>query len=240
MVVSFDATVTEEQFKQFTATMDAKHTGWRNAYKTLYLGGGATPTVIGKDLQQLDFSNTQGKGETRIAAASGIHPVLIPLSEGLSGSSLNAGNYSAARRSTADTTFRPLWRGVCGALEQIVPPPGSGSRLWFDDREVAFLREDVKDSADVRVSDATAMEMLIRAGYLADSVRDAVLADDLSLLEHTGLYSVQLIPPTTAPLRMPSGGAQAAPEASVNAPEAASKVPAPTAVAAAASSNGGP
>ena len=79
MVVSFDASVTQDQFQKFVAKMDETHAGWQNAYKTLYLGAGATPTVVGKDLQQLDFSNTQGKGETRIAAASGIHPVLIPL-----------------------------------------------------------------------------------------------------------------------------------------------------------------
>ena len=88
MVVTFDATVTEDQFKAFVSKMDDGHKGWRNAYKTLYLGGGATPTVVGKDLQQFDFSATQGKGETRIAAASGIHPVLVPVSEGMQGSSL--------------------------------------------------------------------------------------------------------------------------------------------------------
>jgi phage portal protein BeeE len=218
MVVTVDAGVTEEQFKKLVATMDDRNAGWRNAYKTLYLGAGATPTVVGKDLQQLDFSATQGKGETRIAAASGIHPVLIPLSEGLSGSSLNAGNYQAARRSTADTTLHPLWQGVCGALEQIVPPPNRGAELWYDEQYIPFLREDTKDLADIRVKDATTMESLIRAGFKPDTVRDSLLANDFSLLEHTNLYSVQLIPPTTKPLRLPAGGSDPSPEAGVNAP----------------------
>jgi hypothetical protein len=74
------------------------HAGVANAYKTLYLTAGADATVVGKDLQQLDFKVVQGAGETRIAAAAGIHPVIVGLSEGLAGSSLNAGNFAAARR----------------------------------------------------------------------------------------------------------------------------------------------
>jgi hypothetical protein len=175
--------------------MDQGHKGWRNAYKTLYLGGGADVTVAGRDLQQLDFSNTQGKGETRIAAASGIHPVLIPLSEGLSGSSLNAGNYAAARRSTADTTFRPLWRNVCGSLAAIVPPPNSGAELWYDEVGIAFLREDAADRANVQFVKAQTIRQLVEAGFEADSVVAAVEAEDDSLLRHTGLSSVQLIRP---------------------------------------------
>ena len=196
VIVTFDATVTEDQFKAFVSKMDQGHSGWRNAYKTLYMGGGATPTVVGKDLQQLDFSSTQGKGETRIAAASGIHPVLIPLSEGMQGSSLNAGNYAAARRSTADTTFRPLWRNVAGSLEAIVPAP-AGSELWYDEVNIPFLREDTKDQAEIMSRRMLTIESGVRAGYKPESVVAAVDADDLTLLEHTGLFSVQLQPPGT-------------------------------------------
>lgn len=200
IVVTFDASVTEEQFNKFVSKMDDTHSGWRNAYKTLYLGGGANATVVGKDLQELDFSKTQGKGETRIAAASGIHPVLIPLSEGLQGSALNAGNYGAARRSTADTTFRPLWRNVAGSLAAIVPPP-SGAELWYDEQFIPFLREDARDAADIEQIKAETITKLVREGFTAESATAAVLAQDMSLLEHTGLVSVQLQPPgvTAAP-----------------------------------------
>ncbi len=194
VVVTFDASVTEDQFKKFVVKMDETHSGWRNAYKTLYLGGGADTTVVGKDLQQLDFSNTQGKGETRIAAASGIHPVLIPMSEGMQGSSLNAGNYAAARRSTADTTFWPLWRNVAGSLGAIVPPP-SGSELWIDAQGIPFLREDAADAAKIQQVQAETINSLVREGFTADSAKAAVLAQDMSLLEHTGLVSVQLQKP---------------------------------------------
>ena len=194
MVVSFDAAVTEDQFKSFVMKMDESHKGWQNAYKTLYLGGGATPTVVGKDLQQLDFSATQGKGETRIAAASGVHPVLVPVSEGMQGSSLNAGNYGAARRSTADTTFRPLWRNLCGSLAAIIPPP-SGAELWYDEANIPFLREDAEAAAKIVQIQAETITKLVREGYTPESASAAVMAQDLSQLEHTGLVSVQLQPP---------------------------------------------
>lgn len=197
LVVTFDKEVTETQFQTFVSKMDETHNGWRNAYKTLYLGGGADTEVVGKDLQQLDFSNTQGKGETRIAAASGIHPVLIPLSEGMQGSSLNAGNYAAARRSTADTTFRPLWRNVCGSLAAIVPPPPD-AELWYDELNIPFLREDSRDAADIEQVKAATIRQYVDAGFTPASAVKAVDAQDVSLLEHTGLFSVQLQPPNTA------------------------------------------
>jgi phage portal protein BeeE len=215
MVVTFDATVTEDQFKAFVAKMDEGHSGWRNAYKTLYLGGGATPTVVGKDLQQLDFSNTQGKGETRIIAAAGLHPVLVPSSEGMQGSSLNAGNYGAARRSVADTTFRPLWRNVAGSLQAIVPAP-TGSELWHDEAGVAFLREDAADAAKIQQIQAETINSLVREGFTAVSAKAAVMAQDMTLLEHTGFVSVQLqqlgatpeqpaLPPGKPPLAIAGG-----------------------------------
>jgi phage portal protein BeeE len=203
LVVSFDKEVTQDQFQAFVAKMDDSHSGWRNAYRTIYLGAGATPTVVGKDLQQLDFSNTQGKGETRIAAASGIHPVLIPLSEGMQGSSLNAGNYAAARRSTADTTFRPLWRHVCGCLAQIIPPP-NGSELWYLEQFIPFLREDARDAAEIEQIKASTIANLVKEGFTSESAIGAVTNQDMTLLVHTGLRSVQLQPehpPEAAPVK---------------------------------------
>lgn len=210
LVVSFDASVNEETFRGFLEKMDRDHHGWRNAYKTLYLGGGADVTVAGKDLQQLDFSNTQGKGETRIAAAGGIHPVLVPLSEGMQGSSLNAGNYAAARRSTADTTFRPLWRNICGSLQAIVPPPNRGARLWFDESQIAFLREDAAERAQIQQIKASVIRQYIESGFTPESAVAAASAEDETLLIHTGMVSVQLQEPGVAPApnsngRVPAG-----------------------------------
>jgi phage portal protein BeeE len=183
-----------EKFKQWKALFDEQHVGISNAYKTLYLGAGADVTAIGSDMRQLDFKVTQGAGETRIAAAAGVPPVIVGLSEGLQGSSLNAGNYSQARRRLAEGTLWPLWGGAAGSLETLTGAPES-SRLWVDVDQIPFLREDRKDAAEIQGLQARTLRALVDAGFTPASAIAAVKAEDLALLEHTGLFSVQLQPP---------------------------------------------
>lgn len=187
-------TENEEEFKSFVELMNAQHQGVENAYKTLYTGAGADVTVIGSDMRQLDFKITQGAGESRIAAAGGVHPAIVGLSEGLQGSSLNSGNFGAARRLVADATMRPLWRNAAGSLEVLLPPPPS-SRLWVDTRDVAFLREEAKDAAEIVEIQARTITGLVREGFTDASAIAAVLAQNMDLLVHTGLMSVQLQKP---------------------------------------------
>ena len=198
LVVKFEPGVSEEAFKKFKERLDNNHTSSANAFKTLYLGSGADVQVVGSNLNQLNFQSVQGAGETRIAAASGVPASIVGISEGLAGSALNAGNYQAARRRFSDGTMRPLWRAAAAALQTIVPPPDGGSRLWFDDRDVSFLQEDVMDTAQVQSIEATTIESLIRSGFVPESAVNAVVTGDYTVLEHTGLNSVQLQPPGTA------------------------------------------
>lgn len=194
MVVSFDPTITKEAFETFVQRMDASHKGVDKAFKTLYLGGGADVKVVGANFDQLNLKAVQGAGETRIAAAAGVPASYLGISEGLAGSSLNAGNYTAARRRFADGTIRPLWRAACGALETLLVVPDPTVRLWYDDRDVSFLQEDVLDSADIRAKDATTMRQLVDGGFDPTSVVDAVTTGDMARLVHTGNLSVQLQP----------------------------------------------
>lgn len=204
VIVSMDASVTPDKVAKFQALMDSQHRGVDTAYKTLYLGGGADVTVVGKDLHQLDFKATQGAGETRLAAAAGVPPVVVGFSEGLAGSSLNAGNYASSRRRLADGTMRPLWREAAGSLAQITTVP-SNAELWYDDRDIAWLREDRKDAADIQGLQSRTIRQLVDAGYEPKSVVAAVQAEDYSLLQHTGLYSVQLQKPGSR-TQPPAGG----------------------------------
>jgi hypothetical protein len=202
MIVTFDAEQSVEKMQKYIAVFNENHQGATNAYKTLFMGGGASADVVGKDFRQLDFKAVQGAGETRIAAAGGIHPTVIGLSEGLQGASLNAGNYAAARRSTADRTFRPLWRSLCGSYETLVTPPRN-AELWVDLDGVAFLREDQKDAAEIMAIKATTIATLVREGFTAESVVRYVTADNAKLLEHTGALSVQLVGPAAQPDPLP-------------------------------------
>jgi hypothetical protein len=185
-----------DKFKRWVEGFDAEHSGTANAYKTLFLGAGSTASVVGNSFQQIDFKVVQGAGETRIAAASGIHPVILGISDSLQGSSLNQGNFGAARRLTADKTLRPLWRNYCGSMETLIDVP-EASRLWIDDLHIPFLADDVKDAAEVQAQQSSAIRQLVDAGFKPESVIDAITAGDLKRLEHSGLMSVQLLPPGT-------------------------------------------
>lgn len=198
-VVSYDAGLSKQQFTEYVEAYKAAHQGVDNAYKTIHLGGGADVTTVGADLKQLDFKATQGAGETRVAAAARVHPVIVGLSEGMQGSSLNAGNFKAARRSFADGTMRPLWRLASAALAKFTQVPPD-ARLWYDAHDIPFLRDDEGDRAEVQSRQAQTIRTLVDAGYNPDDVVRAVQAEDFSLLinNHSGLFSVQLQPPSSA------------------------------------------
>jgi hypothetical protein len=158
------------------------------------VAGGADPKPLSFDFSQLDFARLAGRAETRIAAAAGVHPVIVGFSEGLQGSSLNAGNYAQVRRRFVDGTLRPLWRAAAEALGRLVDVP-AGARLWYDDRDIAFLRQDVAEEARIRQTQAQTIVTLIRDGFEPESAVEAVITGDLRRLRHTGLISAQLRPP---------------------------------------------
>jgi hypothetical protein len=194
LAVTLAKEISPDLFEAFVDKMDTTHKGIENAYKTLYLGGGADVTVVGANMRELDFKVVQGAGETRLAAAAGVGAVVAQFSEGLQGSALNAGNYSAARRRFADITMRHLWQDACGAVSTLVNVP-SASQLWYDDRDIPFLQEDAKDAADIFNAKATAIRTLTDGGYDPESVIAAVDAQDTTLLKHSGLVPVQLQQP---------------------------------------------
>jgi HK97 family phage portal protein len=193
-VVTLDSDMDPAKFEQWVEKFKQGHEGVVNAYKTLFLGGGADVKTVSANMQETDFKSIQGAGETRIAAAAGVPPVIAGFSEGLEQATYS--NYAQARRRFADGTMRPLWRNAAGSLARIVDVP-SGAELWYDDRDIPFLQEDMKDEAEIQQTQANAIRSLIDAGYLPDSVVDAVTAGDLTRLKHSGLFSVQLQPAGT-------------------------------------------
>lgn len=195
-VVSMDKDISTDDFNYFVEKFRENHEGANNAGKTLFLGGGADVKTVGQTFENLSLKATQGATETRIAACAGVHPVIVGLSEGMAGSSLNAGNYDSAKRNFVDGTMRPLWGAFCGAFQWVVAVK-PGARLWYDDRDIAFLREDVTAQADILAKDAQTLRTLVDAGFEPDAAVDAVSAKDIRRLRgtHSGLYSVQLQEP---------------------------------------------
>ena len=208
-MVALDKDISPEAFEAYVKKFRSLHEGADNAYKTLFTGGGADVTVVGTDLQKLDFRAVQGGLETRIAAAAGVHPVVVGLSEGLQGSSLNAGNYSAARRNVADGTLHHLWSNAAASLEDLLTLPSQDTRLWYDHRHIPFLREDAKDVAQIQQIRANALRSLVDGGWDPDAAAEYLRSDDLGQLvgNHSGFLSVQLQPLGQRP--DPEGGTDA-------------------------------
>jgi hypothetical protein len=196
IAVSFDKETNEEDFNEFVESFNGDHRGSWQAYKTLFLMGGADVKPLSHDFKSMDFSAVIGKGESRIASAGGVPPSWVGFSEGMQGSALNSGNMAANRRRFADGTIRPLWRIVAASLAVLIDVDPD-SQLWFDTSGVAFLREDERDRAEIMKIDMGAINVGILAGYKPDAVVDSVQTNDLRKLigQHTGLVSVQMQPP---------------------------------------------
>jgi phage portal protein BeeE len=197
LAIKFDPSITMAAVKEFKELLEAEHKGAWNAWKTLYLGGGADPVAIGKDFREMEFSVTQGKAESRLASAAGVPPSWVGFSEGLQGSALNAGNFTAARRRFGDGTMQHLWSNAAASLETIVTRPDDGASLWFATKGIPFLHMDAQDAADVQFKESQTITALVRDGFTAESAILAVRTGDWTQLVHTGMVSVQLQAPGT-------------------------------------------
>jgi len=207
LAIKFDAALAIEKVKAFKELMEEEHRGIRNAFRTLYLGGGADPVPVGSSFREMDYAVIQGRAESRLASAAGVHPTIAGFMEGLQGSSLNEGNFAAARRLFGETTLTHLWGNAASSLQSIVRAPGPGASLWYDSR-VPFMRQDAGDVASIKQQEATTITALIRDGFTPESAVQAVAANDWGQLQHSGYISVQLWQPGTESPAHPEPGAE--------------------------------
>src|SRR5690606_11642187 len=87
-------------------------------------------------------------GETRISSLSRVPASLLGISEGLAGSSLNAGNFDSARRVFADTWVSPTLQDYAASLASLVDVPDD-AELWPDTSDMPILRDDGKAAAEI-------------------------------------------------------------------------------------------
>jgi HK97 family phage portal protein len=189
MVVTVEGKMAPDSLGRFKEMLDRRYAGVENAYKTLVMDSGAKVQMVGADFQQMDYVNGVKSLEARIASAAGVPPIIVGLKAGLDASTYS--NYSMAMRAFADHTIRPMWNSAVAALAQIVDPP-KGTELWYDDRHVAALRQDKEVEANIQGVNSRTIRTYVDAGFTPESAIRAVKNSDPSMLEHTGLYSVQL------------------------------------------------
>jgi phage portal protein BeeE len=198
---------TKDQFDEIVEMLEQGHTGAANAYRTLYLTAGADATVVGSNLAEIDFRAVQAGGETRLSVLSRVPAVILGITDGLQGSSLNTGNFGAARRMFADSWIFPSLQDLASSLAPLVSVPPD-AELWFDTSDMPILREDAKDAAEIEQVKAATITALVRDGFSPDSVIAAVTGQDMTLLQHTGMVSVQLWKPGAESPRKPEPGAE--------------------------------
>jgi len=189
---------------EYADVLNEKFANAGGRFKNMFLGGGTDVKVVGSSIKDLGLNEITGVFENRVSVRSRIPASVLGTKESLSGSSLNAGNYGAARRLLADGWFTPTVDGLCESLESLVDVP-AGQELAFDPGRVLFLQEDQKDAADILSTNAGAARQLVDGGFDPASVIEAIKTGDLSKLTHTGNVSVQLQPPGTGdPSKGPS------------------------------------
>jgi hypothetical protein len=213
IVVKLSEDMEEDEFRAFVRLFKDEYEGPNNVGKTLFVAGAADVTPISVDFKALEMSESQGALETRMCAAAGVPAALAGISEGLKGSALNAGNFTATRRLFVDSTMRDLWGKAAPSVRPLCPAPGRDARNWYDARDIPFLRDDAKDEADTFNVLATGINQLIQAGYDPDAIVKAARARNVEGLigNHSGLFSVQLQPIGTGapapPAPSPNGNA---------------------------------
>jgi phage portal protein BeeE len=187
-VIKYSQKISPERIKKLKTQILERHSGPENAFSTMVLDEGADLTVIGNSMESASFDALQAAGEARILMAAGVPAIIAGAREGIRNTKI--GEYSESLRGFADMKIRPNWRGACASLAKLVIVP-AGNELWFDVTDVSALQEAELDKANAMVQYSTAANTFFMAGFEPESIVSALMANDLSLLSHTGLTSVQ-------------------------------------------------
>ena len=178
-----------QEFNDWVASFKERSEGAANSYSRLFFNTGVpTTSVIGSTMTEMDFKAVQGAGETRIASVAGVPPIVVGFSEGLDAATYS--NYALAMRRFADLTARPMWRMMSACFQSVLTVP-PGAELWYDDRDIPALKDDITQIAEKQTKTAAAAKLYFDAGYEPNSIIDALDSDDLTRLNHTGVTSVQ-------------------------------------------------
>jgi HK97 family phage portal protein len=184
LLIKVDKKLDPESRARMRDELQARHEGLDNAYRSMLLEDGADATVIGSNMQAINFDVIQAAGENRIATAGGVPGIVVGLKEGLQAATYS--NYQQAMRRFADLWARPQWRSAVATLEHLLTVP-AGCELWYDSKGIAALGDSNADAAKIMLDKSTAIVNLVRAGYEGAAVAKVVeTGEGLGSLPHTG------------------------------------------------------
>jgi len=201
MVLKYQQKLSPDTVNTIRDRWRARYSGPSSAGSTVVLDDGADLTVVGNSFEQMRFTDLQKMGEARIASAAGVPPIVAGLGAGLDASTYS--NYGQALRSFANGTMQHLWTSAAAALAKLVDVP-PGARLCFDTGNIPALQDAETDRATAAHIYSQAASVLITSGFEPESVQNALVAGDMSLLAHSGMVSVQLQSPGAVPAQPPA------------------------------------
>jgi HK97 family phage portal protein len=196
LLVKYPSVIGPETLDRLKTQIQSRFAGSENAYKTMVLDQGADVTVIGSQMAEMAFTAVQSAGESRIAAAGGVPPIVAHLQAGLESTS-----YAYARealKTFLHGTLHYLWVSASQTLSKLVVVP-AGCELYYDRTDIPALRESEVERQNANQAAAATIASLVMQGFTPQSSVAATVAADLSLLQHSGALSVQLYPNGEAP-----------------------------------------
>ena len=196
MILALDKEVEPDRVRAFRKLFREEYEGLDKAHRTMVMGGGVSATVVGAHLSELMSREIQGGFESRVAVASRVPSSVLGTREGNQGSALNATAFNMMRRLWMGGWFHPQVRSLCRAIEKVINVP-AGKRLSWDPQLTLLMQEDAKDAAEITSMQVAAAASAVQGGWEYDAAVKTAMTGNLRhmLGKHTGLVSVQLLPP---------------------------------------------
>jgi len=136
------------------------------------IGGGTKPHQLSTNFKDMGFQEVRAHVETRICAALGVDPVLLPTWIGVSEANTHA-NFESARRHLWDNTIIPILQLIESKINSQLLWNESGTVARFDLSEVDALKEK-KENQWKRTTEAFKVGLLTVNQALQELGKDAI------------------------------------------------------------------
>lgn len=189
---------TQEEADQIRRNWKARFAGKANWQQIGVLDEDADYKPIASNMKEMALKDLRNLTESRICSAFGIPPIIVGAAVGLDKATY--ANYASAKESMWEETMMPAYRRIAAFMTRALgeSPEFKGMEFAFDFSEVRALSDDEKQAAQIEKIKADTASILIKAGYVPDSVGEALDLPDT--LVHTGV-----VPPTGNALSIGDG-----------------------------------
>jgi HK97 family phage portal protein len=179
---------TQDEADQIRRNWHARFAGKANWQRIGVLDEDASYEQLAPKMGEMAMPDLRNVTESRICAAFGVPPIVVGAKVGLESATYS--NYAQAKESFWEETLLPAYKRAAAFFTRALSdtPDFRGMKFGFDFSEVRALADDQKEIAEVVRLRADTAGILIRAGYEANSVTEALHLPEG--LVHTGLVPV--------------------------------------------------